>query len=609
MTARAAALMASAASGWHRPHWAFLARVTASRRATCSLLGQLLPAGQDPLGGVEDAELVQRLAQQQRPGRIQLVAGHRLDQPAHHAEVVRVAGQVRAADQDRRVGPPPGVQPPHRDPQRRRTGDGGRGLQPVGLGQQDRPCPRPGHGSADHPGVQGMGQAHLLAGDGDRHQPGPFQRLQHRGGDGGLEIGEVQRLAQGQQLDDGTGLGRQLPDPLLDQVQQPGGARQPALQVPHPGPLDQRPGFQPAQHQFAHVQGVAPGDFPELPPGAGLQRAAQRQVQQGIEMSAAEVFQVDPLQPAVPPQAGHQVRDRLAGAHGGDQEDRTLRGQVPDKRKRGGIQQRHVVGDGHQAAAVVALVQRPAGLLEQRHLAGLPVGAGTAEPAGQQRGHGAQRHQRGGPAAGHTFGRVADRRRLLPTFVGQPGFPDSGPAVDHQARELARAQGPLEHLELRPAADDRPPRQRDRHTRQHDSPAPGQTTGDGGHPKRYHAPRGHDGRLEPGRDPGDAAGQAAGNAQLIAVAARWAAVHSKRATPMPRPRWLPAMPGPGSVRDRAAPGPGPSRRTPGRRMDADRLRRERENRSRAKRSLSWKLSSVRSSTATIHRAGRPAPEQ
>ena len=37
MTARAAALMASAASGWHRPHWAFLARVTARRSATCSL--------------------------------------------------------------------------------------------------------------------------------------------------------------------------------------------------------------------------------------------------------------------------------------------------------------------------------------------------------------------------------------------------------------------------------------------------------------------------------------------------------------------------------------------------------------------------------------------
>ena len=243
-----------------------------------------------------------------------------------------------------------------------------------------------------------------------------------------------------------------------------------ALQVPHPGPLGQRPGFQPAQHQFAHVQGVAPGDFPELPPGAGLQRAAQRQVQQGIQMSAAEVFQVDPLQPAVPPQAGHQVRDRLAGAHGGDQEDGTLPGQVPDKRKRGGIQQRHVVGDGHQAAAVVALVQPPAGPLEQRHRAGLPVGA---EPAGQQRGHGAQRHQRGGPAAGHTFGRVACRRCLLPTFVGQPGFPDSGPAVDHQARELARAEGPLEHLELRPPADDRPPRQRDRHTRQHVSSGPG----------------------------------------------------------------------------------------------------------------------------------------
>ena len=178
--------------------------------------GQLLAAGQDPVGGFEVAELVKRLAQQQRPGRIQLLAGHRLDQPAHDAEVVRVPGQVRAAQQHGRVGPPPGIEPPGRDPQRRRAGDRSRGLQPVGLGQQDRPRPRPGHGSADHPAVHGVSEARLLAVDGDRHQPGPFQRLQHHGGDGGLEIAELQRLAQGQQLDDRPGLGGQLPDPLLD---------------------------------------------------------------------------------------------------------------------------------------------------------------------------------------------------------------------------------------------------------------------------------------------------------------------------------------------------------------------------------------------------------
>ena len=42
-TARAAVLIASAASGWHNPHWAFLARVTASRSVTCSLAGSSWP--------------------------------------------------------------------------------------------------------------------------------------------------------------------------------------------------------------------------------------------------------------------------------------------------------------------------------------------------------------------------------------------------------------------------------------------------------------------------------------------------------------------------------------------------------------------------------------
>jgi len=80
---------------------------------------------------------------------------------------------------------------------------------------------------------------------------------------------------------------------------------------------------------------------------------------------------------------------------------------------------------------------------------------------------------------------------------------------------LARAQGALEHLELRAAADDRPPLERDRHTSQHDSPAPGQTIADGGHPERCRTSGGHDGRLEPGHDPDDAIGQVAGDAQPV----------------------------------------------------------------------------------------------
>ena len=206
--------------------------------------GQPLPEREDPLGSIEDAEFVQRLTQQQRPDRIQLLAGHRLDQPPHDTKVVRVAGQVGTADQDGRVRPPPGVQTPHRDPQRRRTERGAQGLQPLGLGQQDCPRPQPRQGGADHLAVQGVGQAHLPGADGDRHEPGPFQPLQHPGRGGRLEIAELQRLTQGEQLDDGTGPGGQAPDPLLDQIQQPGRGRQPVLQMPHPRPLDQRSGFQ-----------------------------------------------------------------------------------------------------------------------------------------------------------------------------------------------------------------------------------------------------------------------------------------------------------------------------------------------------------------------------
>jgi hypothetical protein len=81
------------------------------------------------------------------------------------------------------------------------------------------------------------------------------------------------------------------------------------------------------------IQGIAPGDLPELLPRTSLDRAAQGQVQERVEMGAAEVMQVDALHPAVTTQTGHQVRDRLAGTHGGDQEDCLLRGQIPQQGK------------------------------------------------------------------------------------------------------------------------------------------------------------------------------------------------------------------------------------------------------------------------------------
>ena len=121
-----------------------------------------------------------------------------------------------------------------------------------------------------------------------------------------------------------------------------------------------------------------------------------------------------------------------------------MRGQILKEGKGRGIEQGRVIGDGHQAAAVVTLPQGAAGLLQQRHRVDLPVGARTAEAAGQQGGHRAQRQQRRGPAADHPLGRVAARRGLLTALIGQPGLAHSGSAVDQQALQLSRTQGLLE---------------------------------------------------------------------------------------------------------------------------------------------------------------------
>jgi len=84
----------------------------------------------------------------------------------------------------------------------------------------------------------------------------------------------------------------------------------------------------------------------------------------------------------------------------------------------------------------VALMQHPASLLEQRHGVDLPIRAGEAQPAGQQDGYRAQRQQRGRAAADYPLGRVTTRRRQPGALISQPGLPDPGPSVDHQARQL-----------------------------------------------------------------------------------------------------------------------------------------------------------------------------
>ncbi len=242
-------------------------------------------------------------------------------------------------------------------------------------------------------------------------------------------------------------------------------------------------------------------------------------MQERVQLGAAEILQVGPLHPAVAPQAGQQVRDRLAAADRGDQEDRSLGGQVPEQGERGGVEQRRVVGDGHHAAALVPFVQGPAGRLEQRNGVDLPVGSGLAEPGGQQAGHRGQRQQHGGPAAGHMLGRVTAGRRPLEALVGQPGLPDPGGAVYQQASALARAQGRFENFQFRAAAGPGPA-----------GPGPGHTVTTAGR--------------SPATIPTMWSDRWRGTPSPSRVAYRWAAARSKWAPVMPSPWWAAAMSGP-----------------------------------------------------------------
>src|SRR5215469_13653749 len=331
---------------------------------------------------------------------------------------MRVARQVSAANQHAGIWPLPAVKLPHRDAQRGRAWNRVHSLKAPRLGQQYPPHAQPWHRVAYDLRVQRVGQAYLPVGYGDRHQAHAFELLEYvRLGDR-LQIADFQWLAQGEQFDDVTSLLGQAADPLLDQILQPAGRRQPVLQVPHPRPLDQRPRLDGAKDQFPYVQRIALGYLPEPEAGAGLDRPLKRQVQQRVEVGSAEVAQVDPVETAAAPHVGEQIGHRLAGPYRRDKEDRLLPGQIAEQRERDIVEQRHVVGDGDEAASFVPLEQAAPRPLEQHGGVELPVDVGLAQTVDQKADYRAERHQGCRAAADDAFGRITSCRRLGRALVG-----------------------------------------------------------------------------------------------------------------------------------------------------------------------------------------------
>ncbi len=421
---------------------------------------ELLPGRENPIRGLEVSELIERLSQQQSRQCVELPIWNSLDQAAHEAEIMDVAGQVSALDQDGRVGHAAGVEAPDRGTQRGRARDGAQFFEPLSLRHEDCPGPQPRHGGADNLAVERVGETHLARGN--RHKAGLLQVRKHVRGDR-RKVVVLERLAEREQFHNRARLRGQLADPVFDQIEQPARARQPVVQVPHSGPLDKRAGFEGAEHELTHVKRIAPSDPPEFLSGTGLHRTAQSQVQQGIEAGGAQIGQVDLRERAIPHQVVDEVRDRLTRSGGSDQEDRPAPGEVAKQRDSGGVEQRHVVGDRHHPVVAMTPKQGQARVLEERFRIHLPASVAVPEPGGKEAGRGAERERGGSPAAGYALRRVAVSRRHLAALVGEPGLADSGRAGDHHAVVPPGGQGLLEHFEVRPPADDRPPLHRNCH--------------------------------------------------------------------------------------------------------------------------------------------------
>ena len=410
--------------------------------------------GQDLLGLVEAAQLVQGLAHEQAGLGCHAAEQRRLAQPLDLDEVLAVAGQPGGLDEEGGIGPAGGLEARGGDADGVLPPPGAVPVDAVGEGEEQAPAGEGRHATAEDLAVEGVGQRDLLPAALGAHgdQPGPVEVLERLAPDRLLQRRQPDGLPHRQGVQRVRDLRREAAETSGQQLVQARCGDERADQAPDAPLLDELAPVQAGQDQLPDEEDVALAGRPQLGDGAGLHRPAQDQVHQRVDGGTVQVVEVDPPDPGLVPQRLQTPRHALGRTHGGDQEEQVGVDELAHQRGGGAVEEVQVVDEEHERSGAGLVLEHRADLRHHRH----QVATLVAQPGRQEVGQRAERHlartlRRRGP--GHVAAGLVGEGQAL---VGQAGLADARRPVDDEAVGPRVGERVGEQLELLVAADEGP---------------------------------------------------------------------------------------------------------------------------------------------------------
>ena len=265
------------------------------------------------------------------------------------------------------------------------------------------------------------------------HELASLQRLE-RGQLGGLEQPDVQRSADRDQLEHATSARAGVLDAQVHELRQPRPGRDVAAPPPDSAVRGEQAAIDAVAHQLAQEQGVASCQFPKCGDAAAVDRAAQRGVEEGLDLAARELAQLQQHAQLVLPQRPQGIGSRLVAPHAHHRERLAGGHELVHQRRGRVVEQLTVVDAQQEPARSGALGQRVARTGQQ-----LDALRQAAVRGRKQRREGPQRDRPRRPRRAYPVHRTALRARELRGLAGEPRLADPGRPGDHDAaRRITR---------------------------------------------------------------------------------------------------------------------------------------------------------------------------
>ena len=298
--------------------------------------------------------------------------------------------------------------------------------------------------------VHGMREAgvHPPAVRANFEKPEPFRLLDRLRRDHLLEHRQAQRLGDGQQLDDGDGLGRQPAQTSTDQLHEAVRCGDGTAQRPHAVVIGERSGLEPAIDQLSEIEGVSPAHLEEAPHGCACCRSAQHGDHERLEVRLGQRSKVEAVGKAVFPQRRDRLRRRPRRAHARHEAARPRMDELVDEGGGTVVEEMGVIDYEQQPPLSVASAGDGVGSLAQQP--GQILRRDIAH--GEQRGERAERDRRRRPRASDVSGPVAEPGGRIGGFGCESVFPT--PASP--ASTKATGSGPRSAATIRSSSRARP---------------------------------------------------------------------------------------------------------------------------------------------------------